>query len=114
MKNEPIPFEAGTIVHWSGAPLDLGIIWAGPDGCRVVLWFDEEHQCDDIDDEGNTCWPLDPDKDKGQVRYPGGGIYSRRGRLLKRQSHYVVSTGKVDLEFAQRTHESLRRYLETH
>jgi hypothetical protein len=114
MKSEAIPFETGTIVHWDHTPSDRGVVRVDPHGHRVVLWFDEDCHCDDIDTEGNTCWPLDPDKDKGQARYPDGLIYNRRGRLLKRQAHYVVATGEVDREHAQRTHERLLRYLETH
>jgi hypothetical protein len=113
MSNAVVGFEAGTVVCWNGAPSDRGIVWVENDGGLVVLWFDDECNCDDIDVEGNTVWRKDPNKSVGQYRFDGV-VYSRRGKPLKRQSHYVIATGEVDLTLLAKTRERFERYLKEH
>jgi hypothetical protein len=104
-----VGFVAGAVVHWDETPTDLGIVYVEDNGHRTVLWFDAEYNCDSIDADGNTEWPLYPDKSKGQYSR-GGALFSRRGKLLKRQTHHVVATGEVDRERLAAHHVEFKRF----
>lgn len=85
---------AGRIVHWDDDPKDRGVILIEENGNRIVLWFDAECYCDDVDDLGWTCWHIDPTPEQ-YIDIQGRLRWKKGNKRIRRAQHRVIATAEI-------------------